>query len=121
MHKGFLPHCLTGGASALGARRVCPLRSFVDVASMSGLLPNALAAIFGLPESIKFMTLHESHRVKMVALLKDIRPDFQVPPNPRFVIEDERQSPSSNPIYLFGSGMAAITPLTWMMFACNLM
>lgn len=81
----------------------------------------ALLAIFGLPESIKYMTLHERHREKMEALLKDIRPDFQVPPAARFVIEDEKQSPSSNPIYLFGNGLAAITPLTWIMFACNLM
>jgi MFS transporter, AAHS family, 4-hydroxybenzoate transporter len=44
-----------------------------------------------------------------------------VPPNARFVIEDEQQSPSSNPIYLFGNGLAAITPLTWLMFAFNLM
>jgi AAHS family 4-hydroxybenzoate transporter-like MFS transporter len=43
-----------------------------------------------------------------------------VPPDARFVIEDEMQSPS-NPIYLFGSGLAAITPLTWLMFALNLM
>jgi MFS transporter, AAHS family, 4-hydroxybenzoate transporter len=81
----------------------------------------ALLAVFGLPESIKFMTLHESQRPKMEALLKSIRPDFQVPPNARFVIEDEKQSPSSNPIYLFGNGLAAITPLTWLLFACNLM
>jgi AAHS family 4-hydroxybenzoate transporter-like MFS transporter len=66
------------------------------------------------------MTLHESHRGKMEALLKAIRPDFTVPPNARFVIEDEKQSPS-NPVYLFGNGLAAITPLTWLMFACNLM
>jgi AAHS family 4-hydroxybenzoate transporter-like MFS transporter len=44
-----------------------------------------------------------------------------VPPEARFVIEDEQQSPSSNPIYLFANGLAAITPLTWLMFACNLM
>ncbi len=81
----------------------------------------AILAIFGLPESIKYMTLHERHREKMEALLKDIRPDFQVPRDARFVIEDEKQSPSSNPIYLFGNGLAAITPLTWIMFACNLM
>ena len=43
-----------------------------------------------------------------------------MPPNARFVIEDEKQSPS-NPIYLFRDGLAAITPLTWLMFACNLM
>ena len=41
----------------------------------------------------------------------------QVPPNARFVIEDEQQSPSSNPVYLFRNGLAAITPLTWLMFA----
>jgi MFS transporter, AAHS family, 4-hydroxybenzoate transporter len=81
----------------------------------------ALAAIFGLPESIKFMTLHESQRPRMEALLAEIRPDYKVPPNARFVIEDEQQSPSSNPLYLFGNGLAAITPLTWLMFALNLM
>ena len=89
---------------------------------IGGIVPVvfALLAVFGLPESIKFMALHERQRPKCVALLKAIRPDFTVPPNARFVIEDEKQSPS-NPIYLFRDGLAAITPLTWLMFACNLM
>jgi AAHS family 4-hydroxybenzoate transporter-like MFS transporter len=56
----------------------------------------------------------------MEALLREIRPDFTVPPNARFVIEDEKQAPSS-PLNLFREGLAAITPLTWLMFACNLM
>jgi MFS transporter, AAHS family, 4-hydroxybenzoate transporter len=81
----------------------------------------ALLAIWGMPESIKFMTLHESQRLKMERLLASIRPGYAVPPNARFVIEDEKQSPSSNPIYLFGNGLALITPLTWLMFALNLM
>jgi MFS transporter, AAHS family, 4-hydroxybenzoate transporter len=81
----------------------------------------ALLAIFGLPESIKFMALHESQRPKLEALIAAIRPGFQVPANARFVIEDEKQSPSSSPIYLFGNGLAFITPLTWLMFALNLM
>jgi len=80
----------------------------------------ALGAIFYLPESIKFMAIHEGQRRKMEALLKEIRPDFVVPPNARFVIEDEKQAPS-NPINLFREGLAAITPLTWLIFACNLM
>ena len=80
----------------------------------------ALGAIFFLPESIKFMALHEGQRGKMEALIKEIRPDFVVPPNARFVIEDEKQAPS-NPFNLFREGLAAITPLTWLMFACNLM
>ena len=81
----------------------------------------ALLGIFALPESIKFMTLHERQRPKLVRLLASIRPGFTAPPNARFVIEDEQQSPSSNPIYLFGNGLAMITPLTWLMFALNLM
>ena len=90
---------------------------------VGGIVPIvfALGAIMFLPESIKFMALHERYRAKMVALLREIRPDFAVPANARFVIEDEQQSPSSSPIYLFGNGLAAITPLTWLMFAFNLM
>ena len=118
---GMVP--IGGALAGFASAALVPRYGWQVLFYIGGVAPVvfALAAIFGMPESIKFMTLHESHRVKMVALLKDIRPDFQVPPNPRFVIEDERQSPSSNPIYLFGSGLAAITPLTWMMFACNLM
>jgi AAHS family 4-hydroxybenzoate transporter-like MFS transporter len=81
----------------------------------------ALGAIIGLPESIKYMTLHESQRGKMEALLASIRPGYQVPPNARFVIEDEKQLPGSNPTYLFRDGLALITPLTWLIFAFNLM
>ena len=44
-----------------------------------------------------------------------------MPPNARFAIEDENQFPSSSPIYLFRDGLAVITPLTWLMFAFNLM
>jgi MFS transporter, AAHS family, 4-hydroxybenzoate transporter len=81
----------------------------------------ALAAMFGLPESIKYMALHESYRSRMERLIRAIRPDFEVPADARFVIEDEKQSPSSNPVYLFHDGLAVITPLTWVMFILNLM
>jgi AAHS family 4-hydroxybenzoate transporter-like MFS transporter len=113
-----------GGALAgfVGAALV-PQYGWQILFEIGGIVPIvlALAGIFSLPESIKFMTLHESHRDKIVALLAAIRPDYRVPPGARFVIEDEQQSPSSNPIYLFADGLAAITPLTWLMFACNLM
>ena len=113
-----------GGAMAgfVGAALV-PQNGWQILFEIGGIVPVvlALAGIFSLPESIKFMTLHESQRAKMLALLAAIRPDFKVPANAQFVIEDEQQAPSSNPIYLFGNGLAAITPLTWLMFACNLM
>jgi AAHS family 4-hydroxybenzoate transporter-like MFS transporter len=81
----------------------------------------AIAALFGMPESIKYMTLHPRNRRAMEALVAEIRPDFNVPANARFVIEDEKQFPGFNPVYLFRQGLAVITPLVWLLFALNLM
>jgi AAHS family 4-hydroxybenzoate transporter-like MFS transporter len=118
---GMVP--IGGALAGFASAALVPTHGWQVLFYIGGVAPVvfALAAIFVLPESIKFMALHEGHRSKMQALLKDIRPDFQMPANPRFVIEDEKQSPSSNPIYLFGRGLAVITPLIWLMFACNLM
>src|ERR1700724_324526 len=118
---GMVP--LGGALAGLASAALVPTYGWQILFYIGGVAPIlfALAAVYGLPESIKFMTLHEGHRGQMVALLRDIRPGYTVPPNARFVIEDEKQSPSSSPIYLFGNGLHAITPLTWLMFACNLM
>jgi MFS transporter, AAHS family, 4-hydroxybenzoate transporter len=117
---GLVP--LGGALAGFVSAALVPAYGWQILFLIGGVAPVvlALAAMMGLPESIKFMAIHESQRGKMEALLADIRPGFKVPPNARFVIEDEKQSPS-NPIYLFGNGLAAITPLTWLMFACNLM
>jgi len=114
---------LGGAFAGFVSAALVPTHGWQILFYIGGIVPivAALAAIMGLPESIKYMALHESQRGKMEALIKAIRPGFTVPPNARFVIEDEQQSPSSNPIHLFGNGLAAITPLTWLMFALNLM
>ena len=91
---------------------------------VGGIVPIVigLAGFFGLPESIKYMALHESQRGKMEKLIAEIRPDFKVPPNARFVVEDEQQQfKGFNPAYLFRQGLTLITPLTWLLFALNLM
>ncbi len=90
---------------------------------IGGIVPIviAIAAQLGLPESIKYMTLHESQRGKMAKLIATIRPDYKVPANAKFVIEDEKQYPGFNPGYLFRDGLALITPLLWLLFALNLM
>jgi MFS transporter, AAHS family, 4-hydroxybenzoate transporter len=81
----------------------------------------ALAALIGMPESIKYMALHKNQRRNLQKLIADIRPDFEVAANAHFVVEDERQFPGFNPIYLFRDGLAFITPLLWLLFALNLM
>src|SRR5499427_1956216 len=90
---------------------------------IGGVMPIvvAAAATRGLPESIKYMTLHENHRGMMGKLIASIRPDYVLPANAKFVIEDEKQYPGFNPVYLFHDGLALITPLLWLLFALNLM
>jgi MFS transporter, AAHS family, 4-hydroxybenzoate transporter len=114
---------LGGAVAGVVSAVLVPTHGWQILFQIGGIVPivSALAAIIGLPESIKYMTLHESQRPKMQALLHAIRPDYRVPPNARFVIEDEKQFPGSSPVYLFHEGLAAITPLTWLMFAFNLM
>ena len=90
---------------------------------IGGVAPVAIGicAFFWMPESIKYMSIRESHRGKLTRLLERLAPGYRVPEAARFVIEDERQSPSSNPKYLFAEGLAVITPLLWLLFALNLM
>jgi len=90
---------------------------------IGGIVPVliAIGAFFWMPESIKYMSIRESQRGKLTRLLERIAPGYRVPEGARFVIEDERQAPGVNPKYLFGEGLAAITPLLWLLFALNLM
>ncbi len=89
---------------------------------VGGIVPLviALLGIFGLPESIKYMALHNDH-AGMVKVIGALRPDYVVPANAQFVIEDEKNFAGFNPGHLFRDGLALITPLLWLLFALNLM
>jgi MFS transporter, AAHS family, 4-hydroxybenzoate transporter len=118
---GMVP--IGGALSGFAAAAFIPHYGWPILFEIGGVAPVifAIIAIFGLPESIKYMALHENQRGKLERLIAAIRPGYQVPPNARFVIEDEQQFPSSNPRYLFHNGLQVITPLTWLMFILNLM
>src|SRR5947208_1193708 len=117
--------CVPIGGAIPGfvAAALVPTYGWPILFQIGGIVPILIgvAAQFGLPESIKYMALHERHRPRMEALITAIRPDFEVPANARFVIEDEKQFPGFNPAYLFRQGLALITPLLWLLFALNLM
>ncbi len=117
--------CVPIGGAIPGfvAATLVPQHGWQILFEIGGIVPIiiGLVAMFGMPESIKYMALHEGHRGKMAKLVAAIRPDFKVPPNARFVIEDEKQFPGFNPAYLFREGLAVITPLVWLLFALNLM
>ena len=118
---GFVP--LGGAIPGFVTAALVPAHGWQIIFLIGGIAPIviAIAAIFGLPESIKYMALHERHRGKMASLIAAISPGTTVPPNARFVIEDEQQFAGFNPKFLFGQGLQLITPLLWLLFALNLM
>jgi MFS transporter, AAHS family, 4-hydroxybenzoate transporter len=112
---------LGGALSGFASAVLVPHYGWPILFQIGGIVPIviALAAIVGLPESIKYMALHEGQRRSLERVMAAIDPGL--PANARFVVEDEKQSPASNPVYLFGNGLWLITPLTWLLFALNLM
>ncbi len=119
---GLVP--IGGAVAGVVSAALVPTHGWPILFQIGGIVPViiGLAGFFGLPESIKYMTLRESQRGKMEKLIHDISPGYQVPPNARFVLEDEQeQFEGFNPAYLFRQGLQVITPLIWLLFALNLM
>jgi MFS transporter, AAHS family, 4-hydroxybenzoate transporter len=118
---GFVP--MGGAFAGFISAALVPHYGWPVLFQIGGIVPVviALAAVMGLSESIKYMALHENERPRLEQLIAAIRPGFTVPANARFVVEDEQQAPSSNPIYLFRNGLWLITPLAWLLFSLNLM
>ncbi len=114
---------LGGAIPGVVAAVLVPTHGWQILFYIGGVVPIviALVAMVGLPESIKFMALHETQRGKMEGTIKAIAPKYALPANAKFVIEDEKQFPGFNPAYLFRDGLALITPLVWLLFALNLM
>lgn len=114
---------LGGAVPGVVAGFVVPLYGWQSLFVIGGAIPllAGAAALAGLPESIKFMALHEHHHPRLVKLLASLDPGITIPAHPRFVIAGEKQVPGFSPRHLFGDGLAVVTPLTWLLFALNLM
>ncbi len=119
---GLVP--LGGAIPGFVAATLVPKYGWPLLFLIGGIAPLVIAvfAFFWMPESIKYMTLHASHRQRLLELIHELRPGYPVPAGARFVIEDEEhQFRGFNPVYLFRNGLALITPLLWLLFALNLM
>src|SRR3954452_8904079 len=118
---GLVP--LGGALPGFVSATLVPSHGWPILFLIGGIVPVVIAILawFFMPESIKYMSTHEPSRPKLVKLLERLVPGYRVPEGARFVIEDERQTPSRNPKYLFSEGLALITPLLWLLFALNLM
>src|SRR6267143_1548615 len=119
--RGIVP--FGGAIPGFVSAALVPQHGWPILFLIGGIVPIVIAvgAFFFMPESVKFMTIHEGQRAKLLRLLSVLRPDFKVPEGASFVVEDEKQFPGFNPVYLFREGLALITPLLWLLFALNLM
>src|SRR5438105_13451052 len=119
--SGCVP--LGGAIPGFVSAALVPQHGWPILFLIGGIVPIVIAVVayFFMPESVKFMTIHDGQRAKLVRLLGVLRPDFKVPEGASFVVEDEKQFPGFNPVYLFREGLALITPLLWLLFALNLM
>jgi AAHS family 4-hydroxybenzoate transporter-like MFS transporter len=118
---GLVP--LGGALPGFVSAALVPQYGWPILFEIGGIVPIviAIAAFFWMPESIKYMTIHEGQRRNLLDLIRKLSPGYAVPEGARFVVEDEKQFPGSNPKYLFREGLHLITPLLWLLFALNLM
>jgi AAHS family 4-hydroxybenzoate transporter-like MFS transporter len=114
---------ITFGGSVPGAISVwlVPHYGWQAIFAVGGVLPivMAVAAALWLPESLKHLVVREDRSAH--ALLSTLNPGVQIDTKSKLVVADEKVYHGFNPKYLFEGGLAFITPLLWICFACNLM
>lgn len=90
---------------------------------VGGLLPIAAAVLLALalPESPKFLALHENRHGDLAKLAREIKPDVAIGPDTQFVIRGEENRTRFSMKALFAGRLALITPLFWVSNAVNLM
>lgn len=89
---------------------------------IGGVIPVVLSLVlcFVLPESIKFLALHERHKSRMLEIVRSLKPGIEVGPDDRFVTH-EVVATKSRLRQLFEGKFAIATPLLWFVFGLNLM
>jgi AAHS family 4-hydroxybenzoate transporter-like MFS transporter len=110
--------------SALGgfiAAQLIPAYGWPSVFIVGGAVPILLAAaaMFVLPESVRFLMLKRGGTGHALALLRRLRPELSLQPGTELVIEETQES--GLPVkQLFAGGRALMTALLWLGFSANM-
>lgn len=96
-----------------------PIFGWRLLAVVGGVLPIllAMALVWALPESIKYLALRRERHVQLTALLRKLDPDIRWTPSSAAVTEGPVAGGSFT--RLFRDGFAAITLSMWLMFFMN--
>jgi AAHS family 4-hydroxybenzoate transporter-like MFS transporter len=86
-----------------------------------GSLLIAVLLIFTLPESAKLLVVRRRGVAMVRKLMARLRPELQLPADAHFVTGEAREKQRFSLKLIFSDGLAAITPLLWLVFAVNSM
>lgn len=86
-----------------------------------GSLLVALLCSFTLPESAKLLVIRQREAHMLRRLMTRLRPDLTIPTDAQFVAGEVREKQRFVLKLIFSDGLAAITPLLWLVFIVNSM
>ncbi|SEA29228.1 MFS transporter [Paraburkholderia sartisoli] len=120
MFSGFSIGAGSGGlvSSALIHRFGWPV--MFAVGGVGSLLV-AVLLIFTLPESAKLLVVRQRSVETVRRLVARLRPDLDIPADAQFVPGEVREKQRFVLKLIFSDGLAAITPLLWIVFIANSM
>lgn len=90
---------------------------------VGGILPILVAVglYFALPESLKYLALHECRRSEALKLVARVAPNLELGPDTRLVVPGERRAPEFAPKRLFDGNLIHVTPYLWTMYIVAMM
>lgn len=93
---------------------------FVFYVGGFGSILLASVLIFGLPESVRFLALHQPQSRQVRAIMTKLMPERRLPLEAQFALEEERRGGMAVR-HLFTEGRALVTALLWISFVASLM
>lgn len=117
----FIGYNVGGALGGVIAAKYIPLFGWPVIFYVGGIAPIllAVALIFMLPESVRFLALKQDQPEKVAAILTRIAPERHFAPDAQYVLYEENRAgiPVSQ---LFTEGRARVTSLLWLAFVMSL-
>jgi AAHS family 4-hydroxybenzoate transporter-like MFS transporter len=119
MFTGFTLGMVVAG---LAAASLIPIFGWQVMFVLGGLIPIplAVALVFLIPESVRFLAQNEERWGELAIILGKMKPGVTIPANARFTIHEKKYEKFSYKL-LFVGPLILITPLLWLFYMSNSM